>query len=342
MNFFGKNNKLGISQTDPGDRGSFLRLIFSLLWLGIRTRAHDVVFAALAGLLAIVPSQFLMIDSYLDSNAMDSKGFRRRKLRKPPDKTNNPTTTAHTHPQKQLNNLILRFKTNEQTVSRIRQKRMWQSTPRVSCNNTWNLVPANSTRNKQTINKFIWLFHFGGLCLGQYVFGLVNPHISNQSAPNWWRIRCALCVSQLVVIFADTRPHPFKTGDGFPKNQLQQQPIYSGDSFLCNQLQEIVSFATTTTTTTILFVLQFLGELGAPDSTKQKFIHGIICIICFREAVSGELVLPTLRLQSLCNIPSQFCGGVWDYFGNLGIGNFWLSGIFLILLFRKVFGSRER
>ena len=179
------------------------------------THFYALVSAGLASLLAIFTSQLLVIDGYLDSNAMDSKGFRRRKLRKPPDKTNNRTTTAHARPQKQLNNLILRFKTNERTVSRIRQKRMWQSTPRVSCNNTWNLVPANSTRNKQTINKFIWLFHFGGLCLGQYVFGLVNQHISNQSAPNWWRIRCALCVP-IDGVLADTQPYPFKTGDGFP------------------------------------------------------------------------------------------------------------------------------
>ena len=124
MNSCGKDNEPGISQTDTGRWGSLPRLAFNPIWFDIMAQFYALVSAGFASLLAIFTSQLLAIDGYLDSNAMDSKGFRRRKLRKPPDKTNNRTTTAHARPQKQLNNLILRFKTNERTVSRIRQKRM--------------------------------------------------------------------------------------------------------------------------------------------------------------------------------------------------------------------------
>ena len=93
---------------DSGDWGSFPRLAFALIRLSAGAHAHELVSAALAGLLAIFTSQLQVIHSYLDSDAMDSKGFRRRKLRKPPDKTINRITGAHARPQKQLNNLILR------------------------------------------------------------------------------------------------------------------------------------------------------------------------------------------------------------------------------------------
>ena len=141
-----KGNKPGVNLTDPGDWGSFPCLAFALTWFGVGTRPHDLVFAAFDGLLAIFTNQFAAILSDLNSKTIDSKGFRRRKLRKPPDKTNDLATVAHTRPQKQLNNLIFRFKTNERTVSK--QKRMRQSFPRVSCNNTWNL-PINSNSKQQ-------------------------------------------------------------------------------------------------------------------------------------------------------------------------------------------------
>ena len=97
MNSCGKDHESGISQTDTGRWGSLPRLAFNLIWIDIMAHFYAFVSAGFASLLGIFTSQLLVIDSYFDSDAMDSKEFRRRKLRKPPDKTNDPITMAHVH-----------------------------------------------------------------------------------------------------------------------------------------------------------------------------------------------------------------------------------------------------
>ena len=132
MNFFNDNNVQGSRNAILGDRGSLAfsdLLVFRMLLLEIGTRVHDLVSTAFSGILAIFTSQLLVIDSSLDSKTMDLKGFRKRKLRKPPDKTNkSKTTMSLTH----ANNLIFR----------------------VVCNNNQQLLPENLNSKQPIISKF--------------------------------------------------------------------------------------------------------------------------------------------------------------------------------------------